>query len=82
MFVKTGQNSIPQPVTNIENLKRLVQPPEPRSMRRESSLTFHDAIDSEDDHSFTGFSAAEVEMAEEKNNELRRKLEEILKQYR
>ncbi len=50
-------------------------------MRRESSLTFHDALDSEDD-SFTGFSATEVEMAEEKNNEIRRKLEAIVKQYR
>ncbi len=62
MFVTTGQNTIPQPVTNIENLKRLVQPPEPRSMRRESSLTFHNALDPEDD-SFTSFSATEVEMA-------------------
>ncbi len=65
MFVKTGQNSIPQPCANIENLQRLAQPPEPTSTRRESSLTFHDAMDSEKD-SFNVFSATEVEMAEEK----------------
>ncbi len=49
VFVKTVETSIPMAVTNVDNLKKLVQP------ERGSNLSSYDARYSDDDTSFNGF---------------------------
>ncbi len=73
VFVKTVETSIPMAVTNLDNLKKLVQP------ERGSNLSFYDARDSEDDTSFNGFTAMDITEAEDKNRLILKKVEELLK---
>lgn len=77
IFVKTGYNSIPMAIKDIDHLKEITKP-----KRKSTSQLYYDAVemDSNDDtdEEFNGFSTVEIAAAIEKNKDIKRKVKELI----